>query len=169
MVVEAQAAVQLHRSGLSSDGPPATGTPSRSPGSTPSGGNSHEPLLEVNVSAAAAAGGVDGDAEGDKARELGAKRQAAERQDAGRTERTEAGDEETEGEGTAKGDSGSAGGGDGGGGGSDGGGGGGAPEEDADAKRKEEEATALSSHLQVIAMHMVREGGRRFAALGVCR
>ena len=107
---------------------------------------------------------MDGDTSRDKPQELGEKPQAAERQDADRrdegpTGRREAEDEETEGSGTVKGDSGST----GGGGGGDGG-----PEEDAGAKRKEEEAAALSSHLQVIAMHMVRRWVWRFAVLGAC-
>lgn len=158
-VVEAQAAVQLHRTASSNDEPPAAGMPPRS---TPSDGNPQELPLEVNLSTAAAADGVGGDTGGDKSREPDVKRQAAERQDAerrdaGPTERREIEDEETESAGAAKGESGSTEGGDGGdGGGSGGGGGGGDPGKDADAKRKEEEAAALSSHLQVIAMHMVR-------------
>ena len=81
-VVEAQAAVQLHRSALSSDEPPAGRMPSQSPGGTPSGGNPHEPPVEVNVSTAASADSVAGDAGGDKDREPDVKQHAAERQDA---------------------------------------------------------------------------------------
>ncbi|CAM9670228.1 unnamed protein product, partial [Laminaria digitata] len=107
-VVEAQVAVQLHRTALSSDETTAR-MPPRSPGHTPSGGNPHEPPLEVDVSTAAAAGGVGDDAGGDKARERDAERQNVERRNAERqdVERRDAGpaelrgaeDEDVEGEG----------------------------------------------------------------------